>query len=100
MSELRAEAMLNASYIRANITSMMRARAYFTHALEVDEEHYVARHNLAFMANSARNFTDAREHLEMLLVKQVARDVDVIHALKVTSCSVKFTTTMKTRTKP
>jgi len=76
VTELRAEAMLNASHIRANIT-MMRARAYFTHALAVDEEHYVARHNLAFMANSAKNFTEAREHLELLLVKQVARDVDV-----------------------
>ena len=72
--ELYADAMLNASQIKANIT-LARAASYFSNALDIDSENYVARHNLAYAYRSAKNWTAAKEHLYVIVASERANDM-------------------------
>ena len=72
--ELYADAMLNASQIKANIT-LARAAGYFSSALDIDSENYAARHNLAYAYKSAKNWTAAKDHLYIIVASERANDM-------------------------
>ena len=72
--ELYAEAMLNASYIRANIT-LNRAVSYLSLSLDIDPKRASTEHNLAFAYRSGKNYTAAKTHLYALLSPARASEI-------------------------
>lgn len=74
--ELYVDAMLNVSYIRANIT-LEHALRYFSLALDIDPKQTNARHNLAFVNRNLNNFAVAKEQLEYIISRADESAVEI-----------------------
>lgn len=74
--ELYVDAMLNASYIKANIT-LEHARRYFSLALDIDPNQTNVRHNLAYVNRRLNNFAFAKEQLEYIISRADESAVEI-----------------------